>query len=132
MPLISKNAKVTNTSSNPVPVVFDTKGDVTSQYNEVASTTLETITVINFTVGVGKGVDLMCVECSGSNKAIFTVEINSSVIKKVRTWFCDFNAVMDFKLQSLSAGDNVRVIVENKTDMAADFNSTLIYSEYDL
>lgn len=123
---------VGNTHAQPVPVDPTTRGTPKVIYNEVNSTGLQTITVIDFTIGLSLGVDLTKIECSGDNKAIFLIEVNSSVIKKKRTYYTKFNVDFELKEFPMVAGDNIKVLVENKTNLPASFNATLNYNEYDV
>jgi len=121
---------VGNTNTDPVPVTFAVKGTIKQEYNEITSSTLVSTTIINKTIGVGLGSDIISIECSGENRAVFSVEINSTIVAKNRIYFTEFNTKFNLSNLSLVAGDNIKIIVENKTVMTATFNATLTYSEY--
>ena len=121
---------VGNESSNPVPVDPTTRGNPDTEYNEVNSTGLETLTIIDKTIAIGNGTDLVCAECSGDNVAIFTVEINNVIKYKKRTYFTEYNTSIPLIEKNLLAGDNIKVKVENKRNKAASFNATLQFNEY--
>lgn len=123
---------VGNGYDSPVPVDLTDRGETKLQYNEVNSTGIETIEIINLTVPIGKGWDLQDASVSGDNRSVFTIEVNSSVVDKKRIYYTKFNTEFNFKNYGITEGDNLKIIVENKTNSAATFNANIKYSEYDL
>lgn len=123
---------VGNGPSNPIPVDPTTRGTNESTYNEISLDALSTGAIIDFTVPVGKGIDMKVAECSGGNRAIFHIEIDSAKKSQKRTYFTEYN--VDFFLSELNAtaGQNVKIVVENRSNSSAFFNATLHYNEYDL
>lgn len=120
--------KVKNTDQNPVPVILSS-GSILYEYEEVNSVGLGDITILSLTAS-GNDLKLLLLEFSGDNLGHFrVVKNNVDVIAKKRNWWADFNGTIDLKSMVLSDGDNVKIIVENKTNSAAAFNATLFYSE---
>ena len=123
---------VGNTASNPVPVDFTSRGEPKYVYNEVASTGLGDITIIDYTVLVGTGNDLTRINCSGENIGVYKLLINDVVIDKKRSYYTDYNVNFNLNTIQITQSDNVKIIVENRNSSPADFNATLYYNEYDL
>lgn len=117
-------------AQDPIPVDPTTRGEAKSIYNEVTVPGLATVEIINKTIGAGLGADLVIANCSGENVADFTVQVNGSDAFKKRTYYTYFN--VDFKMEELPLqdGDNIKIIVENRTNSTAVFNATLIYNEF--
>jgi hypothetical protein len=121
---------VGNTQNDPIPVDPTTRGTPKTLYNEVVCLPGATATIINFTVGIGVGVDSIGAYCSGDNIAYFIIEINSQVKFKGRTHWNDFNLPINLISENLQAGDNIKIIVQNNGIKTADFNATLKYGEF--
>jgi hypothetical protein len=121
---------VGNTSDNPIPVSFSSRGTAKVDFNEVSSAGIESIEIINKTVAANVGIEIKQALCSGDNIAFFLVEINGEVKFKKRSYYTDFNADIDTGSIVLSEGDNIKIIVENKTNTSASFNATLIFNEF--
>ena len=128
----AREVVVGNSSSNPIPVDPTTRGESKNEYNEINVAAFAVGTIVNFTVPVGKGVDLTLADCSGENLAIFSVEVEGVVKGKRRTWWTDFNTAFKLKETNLVAGQNIKINIENKSAHSGFFNSTLYYNEYDL
>jgi len=101
-----------------------------SKYNEVTHTGLGVIEILAYTVGVGLKSDMTKVQCSGGNRAIYTVEINSTVEGKSRAYYTDYNTTIDLDGLTVEDGDEVKVFADSQTNIAADYNATLTYREY--
>lgn len=119
---------VGNTDDNTIPV--RSRGTAKVDFNEVSSTGIESIEIINKTVAANVGIEIKQALCSGDNIAFFLVEINGEVKFKKRSYYTDFNADIDTGSIVLSEGDNIKIIVENKTNTSASFNATLIFNEF--
>jgi hypothetical protein len=130
IPQAAVEVLVGNQSNTPVPIV--TKGTPRAVFNEVNALGLQTVTVIDFTLGAGLGSDLVGVVCSGQNKARYTVEVNGSPLQRKSTYYTQFNLDFDLGAYPIVDGDNVKVIAENKSNSAAEFNATLKHREYEL
>jgi hypothetical protein len=128
----SQEVYVGNSYDNPVPVDAISRGESKAIYNEVNSTGLQTLEIINLTVSASKGIDLKSVEFSGENRAVYTVTRNGSSLLKARTYLTWFDGSLGLNEIELSEGDNLKIIVENKTNEPAQFNATLFYSEYNI
>lgn len=111
------------TQSNP--------GVLSSIYSEITSVAASTLTAIQtFTAQIGVTTYLQKIEVSGSNIAEYTVEINSVVEDKRRTYFSgplntEFRFVETGTGLPLSVGDTVRVRVIHSRPTVGDFNSRL-------
>lgn len=119
---------VGNTDDNTIPV--RSRGTAKVDFNEVSSAGIESIEIINKTVAANVGIEIKQALCSGDNIAFFLVEINGEVKFKKRSYYTDFNADIDTGSIVLSEGDNIKIIVENKTNTSASFNATLIFNEF--
>lgn len=111
------------TSSNP--------GDLKTFYNEVTAVPNSILTtIITYTAPFGKVSYIQKAEVSGNNVAEYTVELNSVVIDKKRTWF---SGGLDNKFvfaetgtgYKLAVGDVITVRVSHLRPSVGDFNSRL-------
>jgi hypothetical protein len=128
--VISRNIFVSNKPDKPLYVdVIDPSatGAVSNNYAEALSVAgLATVTIISYTVPVNKIFRIKRVDFSGGNRAIYKLDINGSTASTKRLYYTNYNGDFDMENLELSAGDIVRVIVENKTNMIADFNTNII------
>jgi len=128
-----KTIKVVRTSicqgdgEDPLKVEFDQAGETLNVYGESSSVAASsTATIIDYTVGALKEFRLKRIEFSGTNRGVYIVEINSNTQAKKRTYYTRFDDYFDFEELKLNAGDNLKLIVENKsTNMTGDFNANL-------
>jgi hypothetical protein len=99
---------------------------ITNIYNEVINVSSETLTTIISKTMISSG-KLPCIMVSGSNIGTYTVELNSVVISKARTYFGgDLNYFFDFKSGiTLFSGDVVRVRVIHNRPFLGDFNAMI-------
>ena len=111
------------TQSNP--------GTLSTIYDEITSVATSVLSTIQtFTAQVGVTTYLQKVEVSGSNIAEYTVEINSVVEDKKRTYFsgplnAEFRFVETGTGLPLQVGDVVRVRVIHSRPDTGDFNSRI-------
>lgn len=112
----------------PVPVTFNS-GVTKIDYNEVNAVGLDTVTIIDKTIGAGLEVMASRVSFSGENRSIATIQINNEDIAKLRIYYANYNSAIDLNSFKLVSGDNIKIIVENKTNSNALFNASFIYSE---
>lgn len=114
-----------STPDGPIDVVFSTPN--VNQYNEVLSLAgLATSTIITYTVPVGKIFSLQSIDYNGENKAIYSVDLNASVISKQHAYYTDLKGRFLFNNLEFVAGDIIKLIVENKTNKPANFNANLL------
>lgn len=114
-------------TNQPVSVSVLSIGDSLNVYNEALSVAgLATTTIVDYTVPVAKEVFVKNIEFSGENRAVFSIEINNVIQNKYRTYFTEYNGSVSFKDYKLVEGDNIKIIVENKTNSTADFNANMI------
>lgn len=115
-------------NQTPIPVTFNS-GTIKIDYNEVNAVGLDTVTVIDKTIGAGLEVMASRVSFSGENRSIATIQINNEAIAKLRIYYANYNSAIDLNSFKLVSGDNIKIIVENKTNSNALFNASFIYSE---
>lgn len=130
--LTAQEVYVGNSHSDPIPVDPTTRGEPDCVFNEVNILTDTTQTIINKTILAGTIIDLTGVHASGDNIAFYTVLINNVIKYKARSWWSDFNIKIDMNKESLVEGDNIKIIVENRTNRPASFNATLKFNEITL
>jgi hypothetical protein len=124
--IISRNIKVSNTADNPLYVDFTEAGESINVYSEILSLAgLASADLVLYTVPAGKQLKLKRVDYSGGNRAIYQITLNANTIAKQRIYYLDFNGSFEFTDYVLEAGDIVKLLVENKTNMTADFNGNL-------
>ncbi len=124
--LTAKRTSICQAPGETVKVEFAQSGISTNIYGEtLALAGLGTSDVINYTVPVGKVFTLKSAEFSGENKGVFSILINSVVEAKKRTWFVSFNGDFYFSDLILSAGDNIKLNVQNESNSIADFNGNI-------
>lgn len=110
-------------SSNP--------GQLLTFYNEVTSVATSILTIIQtFIAPVGKNTFLQKVEVSGSNIAEYSIEINSIIQDKKRTYFgSELNLRFVFAETGtgleLAVGDVVTVKAIHSRPVVGDFNSRI-------
>lgn len=123
---IAKRVKICQEAGESFKVEFDEAGIGINSYNELLSVAgLATGDLLLYTVPVGKTLKLQRIDFSGENKAVYKIDINGSIQAKKRTWYTSYNDYITFNNLTLNAGDIVKLIVENKTNMTADFNGNL-------
>jgi len=123
----SNKVRVENTQGNPLYVTYTESGNVLNTYSEANSVAgLASADVVSYTVPVGKILELIRADVSGTNKAEYKLDINASVESKKRTYFTNYNESFETIGIELVAGDIVKIIVENKTNSTADFNANII------
>ena len=109
-----------------VPVEFAQAGQTINIFNEANSVAeAATANIISYTVPTLKEFRLKRVEFSGANKAIYSIEINSAVQAKRRTYYTKLNTEAIFDDLILAAGDILDIIVQNGSTGAADFNANM-------
>lgn len=123
---------VGNNTSQPIPVDPTTRGNTDYEYNEVQALSGGEITIIDKTIVAGVEIDLESVHCSGDNIAHFIVKINDVIKFKSRSYWSDFNSVINLNYKTLGEGDNIKIIADNKTNKSAFFNASLIFNEVTL
>jgi len=109
-------------SNQPIQIAFSPAkvGDY-GEANSLAGA--GTATIIDYTVPVAKRITLNTVFVNGTNRGEYIVEINGTNKSKLNTYYTKFNGEMPDLGISLVAGDNLKVIVNNKGNSSADFNA---------
>jgi hypothetical protein len=123
---VAKRVKVCQDEGEAIKVELDYEGIEIIDYNESPSVAgLATATIINYTVAVGKTLTLVLSDVSGDNRGKYRVELNGSVIAKRRTYYTDYDNIFKFANIKLVEGDNIKIIVENQSNLTGDFNANL-------
>lgn len=94
-----------------------------------SATTVPTATpvyVLTYTVPVGKKLVLKSIAASGTNRAKYTVEINSLIQAVKRTYEPVFNVDFDFDRYALAAGDVLKVSAEHNRPNVSDHEVKLL------
>jgi len=113
-------------TNQPIHVTTQEVSNSINVYDESSSVAgLSTVTIIEYTVPVAKSLTLQKISFSGGNRAIYSVTINGDTQAKYRTYFTEYNGVLDFKDLKLETGDILRLIVENISTSIADFNGNI-------
>tara|TARA_R110000851_G_scaffold85715_3_gene186249 strand:+ start:78 stop:536 length:459 start_codon:yes stop_codon:yes gene_type:complete len=113
-------------NTTPIEVDFNEIGETVNSYSEILSLAgLATSTVVLYTVATGKKLKLKRIDFSGGNRAIYSIDVNNSIEAKHRTYYTNYNGEIIFNDLLLVEGDVIKLIVENKTNMTADFNGNL-------
>lgn len=118
--------KICQEAGETIAVEFAQAGTLINSYNEILSLGgLSTANVVLYTVPIGKTLTLTRVDFSGENKATFKIDINGAIQSKKRTYYTSFNGSFEFSGLLLSAGDIIKLIVENNSNSVSDFNGNL-------
>lgn len=99
-------------------------------YAEVNSVGIGDIEIISHTVTPTFNHDIFKVNCSGENVAIFRAEVNGSVVGKQRSYYTDFNAVIDLEGLTLKENDVLVIYAYNTNNNSAQFEASINYKEY--
>lgn len=102
---------------------------VTNQYNEANSVPANSLTnILTYTPSVnGK---IKQVNVAGNNKAIYTIEVASSVVDKAYTWYTSYNHEFDCgEGLAVIAGQQILVRVIHDRPFLGDFNARLQFVE---
>lgn len=122
----AREVVVGNVDPIAVDVIEGGAGETVNSYSEILSLAgLATATVVLYTVSAGKQLQLKRIDFSGENIAVYSIDINNSIEAKRRTYYTNFNGEIIFNDLLLVEGDVIKLIVENKTNMTADFNGNL-------
>lgn len=113
-----------NETGKPLEVEFSKKGTYQNTYSEANSVASQaSATVINYTVPVGKIFNLESVDYSSDCIGNFTIEVNGNTQSKQYTNYTKYSGRFDFTDFDLSAGDNLKLIIENKSNGTGNFNA---------
>ena len=100
-------------------------------YNEVNNTGSGEVTVLTHIVPSGVFNHLLLAQCSGDNRAKYTVSVNGQVVWKARTYYTEYNTPIDLGEYPLVEGDVVEIKADSLTNKPAQFNATLKYKEHE-
>lgn len=120
---------VRNGAGDPIPVfITDSSAtDKISVFSTSPSVGASVLTTIqSYTVPVGKTLLLKEIEVSGDNAAKYSVEIDSTLEARKRTYYSEFNETFNWNLLEVSAGSVIDVKVIHESDQVGDFDSRII------
>jgi hypothetical protein len=119
--------KICQETGESIAVEFQEAGESINEYSESLSVAASaTTTIIDYTVAALKELRLKRIDFSGTNRGVYTIEINSTTEAKKRTYYTKLEDYFVFEDLKLNPGDNLKLIVENKnTNMTGDFNANL-------
>lgn len=86
---------------------------------------LQTVTLATFVV-TEPNTFLNAIAVGGQNRAEFTVMVNSNKVAVYRTYFTEFNGLIELLPQALEIGDMVTVQVSNKSNSIANFECRIM------
>ena len=123
----SNKVRVENTQDSPLFVTRTEVGTIVNIYNEVLSIAgLATSNIIQYTIPTNKLLEVLTIETSGTNRAVFSLDINGAIIAKQRSYFTEYNTSFNLNGLKLIEGDILKIIVENKSNSTADFNANIL------
>jgi hypothetical protein len=109
-----------------IDVEFSVSGTQVNVYNEINSLAgLATSDIINYIIPIGKTFKINNINFSGENKSVFLLSINGITHSKFRTYFNDYNGTFNTNNLIFNAGDNIKVIAENKRNSVSDYNANI-------
>jgi hypothetical protein len=115
-----------NDENIPFEVELVKKGLYLNDYSEANGVASQaTVTVINYTVPIGKIFRMESVDYSSDCIGIFTVELNGSTESKQYTNYTKYTGAFKFSGFDLNAGDSLKLIIENKSNGVGSFNANL-------
>lgn len=116
-------------SDTPVPVeIVEGIGDnrINKFDNVVSVASATSTTIVTYTVPAGKKFSLELVEVSGTNVADYTVEIDSAIEAKKRTWWTEFNTEFEFKKFVVAATKVINIKVIHDRSEVGDFDARIL------
>lgn len=127
------NALTSTSGALDVNVVSaGSSGTPISLYNEVTSVAAGVLTtILIYTVPAGKSFYLIRVEVSGTNIAEYTVQFNSGINSKKRTFYGNLNELFDYWTGGniggfpLVSGTALKVTTKHNRPFVGDFNARI-------
>lgn len=125
---IARRVFVANEAADAIPVYLaGSNGDKISVRGAISSLAASSLTTIqSYTVPVGKTLALKEIEVSGENAAEYTVEIDSTIEAKKRTYFTHYNTSFNWNDVRFSEGTVIDIRVIHQSDEVGDFDSRII------
>lgn len=125
---INNNGSI-NTNVTVTPVA---QGDAISSYNEVTSVASGILTtILTYTVPIGKTFYLNRADISGTNISEYTIQLNSVVNNKKRTFYGNLNENFDYTMGGnengfpIVTGTIVTITTMHNRPSLGDFNARL-------
>lgn len=127
--LPARRVKICNPEDISSSTFLPDNVDPLNEYGEVTSVAIASETdVLSYTVPVGKLVSISYIEVSGDNIGTYRVKLNNVTTAKKRTSVGGApNEVFPFDRYELSAGDVIKITVENCSfdSLAGDFEARI-------
>lgn len=105
-------------------VTLDT-GEAFKLHSTLNIAGLGTSTVFNYTVPVGKRLEVLKLSYSGENRAIMKVYENTDQIDRKNLYFGELSGFIPMEGIEISAGDQLKVEFENTINETGDFTVTV-------
>lgn len=119
--------KICQDTGETIKVEFDEEGVVTCIYNEVSSVPTATLSdVVSYTVPVGKTFKLKEISFSGDSIAEYTIEVDSTIEDKKRSWWTNWDGVFLFYNKLFIAGTVIKLRVDHCSSTSGEFNGRII------
>lgn len=134
--LMSNSRPVTIASDQTaIPVIISgtgLSGQAISNYSEITAVANGILsTILTYTVPIGKSLYLNRVEVSGTNISEFTVQFNSSINAKKRTFFGNLNELFDYAMggnengYQLVSGTIITITTIHSRPSVGNFNARI-------
>lgn len=128
---VDRRSCITNGLANPVPVeIVDGEFadvDIVNSFNKVSSVAASgTVTVLTYTVPVGKTFKFRKAEISSDSVSEITVEIGGSDEGFKRLYYGNWNEVFPYENFEVVAGTAIKIIGLNCSDDLAKFEGRVI------
>lgn len=118
--------------ANPIPINVNESPELPAGYESVNyyNQVLSVATSVNTTV-ISKTITdtnffLDRIEVGGSNKAIYTILINASIVGLKRTYYTYLNESFSFSELKLNTGDTIEVKALHERPVVGDFEARII------
>lgn len=109
-----------------IKVEFQQEGETKSMYAESNSVSaLGTVDVLTYIVPISKEFILSHCDFSGDNRGVFELLIDTNTFQKRRTSYLNYNDNFLVEDIIIVAGQEIKIRVENKSDMIGNFNVTI-------
>ena len=116
------NCAINTIVNNTVKVDINESGEFINGYFEVSAVAANAnVNIINYTVPVGKKLELKQIDFGGDNIAIFKAFLDSNTISQKRTWYGNFDGFIGWRDYTINSGVALILTVENCGDSTVTF-----------
>lgn len=98
-------------------------------YDEVLSTGIGSIDIVNYNVPLGFINELYEINVSGENVADYDIKINNQIVAKVRSYYTNYNTGLSLGGLKINESDNLKICVNNRVASNSFFNASVTYRE---